>query len=160
MERFVKEQNENETILLKVFVLERNGTISKKSERAQPYAWIQYPSHFNMETMNDGSLLIILLQFLYDCKKWRRKKIHNQQSWQQTLQNIKNPKKKLMNTMLTLFQIESWKRFSSNARNFLQVLVNVTCNLYINLAYLSVCPFVSNKRQYYWTDRAQILCGI
>ena len=32
--------------------------------------------------------------------------------------------------------------------------------LYINLACLFVCPFVSNKRQNRWTDRAQILCGI
>ena len=32
-------------------------------------------------------------------------------------------------------------------------------NLYINLACLSVCLFVSNKRQNGWTDRAQIFCG-
>ena len=31
--------------------------------------------------------------------------------------------------------------------------------LYINLACLSVCLFVSNKRQNGWTDRAQIFCG-
>ena len=31
-------------------------------------------------------------------------------------------------------------------------------NLYINLACLSVCLFVSNKRQNRWTDRAQIFC--
>ena len=38
-----------------------------------------------------------------------------------------------------------------------------TFNLYINLACLSVClsvcPFVSNKRQNGWTDWAQIFCG-
>ena len=33
------------------------------------------------------------------------------------------------------------------------------CNLFINLACLSVCLFVSNKRQNGGTDRAQILCG-
>ena len=32
-----KKRNENGTIKLKPLVLERNGTISKKSERAQPY---------------------------------------------------------------------------------------------------------------------------
>ena len=32
-------------------------------------------------------------------------------------------------------------------------------HLYINLACLSVCLFVSNKRQSGWTDRAQIFCG-
>ena len=32
--------------------------------------------------------------------------------------------------------------------------------LYINLACLSVCLFVSNKRQNGWTDRAQIFWGI
>ena len=32
-------------------------------------------------------------------------------------------------------------------------------NLYINLACLSVCLFVSNKLQNGWTDRAQIFCG-
>ena len=31
--------------------------------------------------------------------------------------------------------------------------------LYINLACLSVCLFVSNKPQNGWTDRAQIFCG-
>ena len=31
--------------------------------------------------------------------------------------------------------------------------------LYINLACLSVCLFVFNKRQNGWTDRAQIFCG-
>ena len=31
--------------------------------------------------------------------------------------------------------------------------------LYINLACLSVCLFVSNKRQNGWTDRAHIFCG-
>ena len=31
--------------------------------------------------------------------------------------------------------------------------------LYINLACLSVCLFVSNKRQNGWTDRAQFFCG-
>ena len=34
-ERF-KKRNKNGTIQLKALVLERNGTISKKSERAQP----------------------------------------------------------------------------------------------------------------------------
>ena len=33
----LKKRNENGTIQLKALVLERNGTISKKSERAQPY---------------------------------------------------------------------------------------------------------------------------
>ena len=33
-------------------------------------------------------------------------------------------------------------------------------DLYINLDCLSVCLFVSNKRQNGWTDRAQILCRI
>ena len=32
-------------------------------------------------------------------------------------------------------------------------------SIYINLACLSVCLFVSNKRQNGWTDRAQIFCG-
>ena len=32
-------------------------------------------------------------------------------------------------------------------------------NLYINLDCLSVCLFVSNKRQNGWTDRAQIFYG-
>ena len=31
--------------------------------------------------------------------------------------------------------------------------------LYVNLACLFVCLFVSNKRQNDWTDRAQIFCG-
>jgi len=31
--------------------------------------------------------------------------------------------------------------------------------LYINFACLSVCPFVTKKRQLDWTVRAQIFCG-
>ena len=31
--------------------------------------------------------------------------------------------------------------------------------LYINLAWVGVCLFVSNKRQNGWSDLAQILCG-
>jgi len=31
--------------------------------------------------------------------------------------------------------------------------------LYINFACLSVCPFVTKKRQLGWTVRAQIFCG-
>ena len=34
-----QKRNENGMIYLKALVLERNGTISKKSERAQPYRW-------------------------------------------------------------------------------------------------------------------------
>ena len=35
-----QKRNENGTIYLKALVLERNGTISKKSERAQPYIYV------------------------------------------------------------------------------------------------------------------------
>jgi len=41
-------------------------------------------------------------------------------------------------------------------------LLGMLCNvvhLYINLACLSVCLVVSNKRQNGWTDQTQILCG-
>jgi len=31
--------------------------------------------------------------------------------------------------------------------------------IYIYIACVFLCPFVSNKRQNGWTDRAQILCG-
>ena len=36
---------------------------------------------------------------------------------------------------------------------------NSSFHLYINLACLFVCLFVSNKRRNGWTDRAQIFCG-
>ena len=42
---------------------------------------------------------------------------------------------------------------------FYNIVANRLC-LYINLACLGVCLFVSNKRQNGWTGEAQIFCGI
>ena len=59
----------------------------------------------------------------------------------------------------TITQYNCTKQCSQN--NYSTTVQNsaVQNNLYINLACLSVCLFVSNKCQNGWTDRAQIFCG-
>ena len=62
-------------------------------------------------------------------------------------QNIRQntEKKKIVYFLLITFEVKK--------------IHSPSCNLYINLACLFVCLFVSNKRQNGWTDRAQIFCG-
>ena len=66
--------------------------------------------------------------------------------------------------LLKTEQIDSKLNFL-NFNIKLHIFFHVYCSvvyqiyLYINLACLSVCPFVSNKRRNGWTDRAQIFCG-
>ena len=42
---------------------------------------------------------------------------------------------------------------------YLDLIYVFICNLSIYILCLSVCLFVSNKRQHGWTDQALILCG-
>ena len=58
--------------------------------------------------------------------------------------------------LLKLTSVRNW-----NLRNKKTTLAQLlrAVNLFVNLACLSVCLCVSNKRQNGWTDQAHILCG-
>ena len=52
----------------------------------------------------------------------------------------------------------SWSTYFKSVLTVTIHKIDFPIHLYLNFDWVSVCLFVSNKRQNGWTDRAQILC--